>query len=468
MTDQKPTVTTQARLNSLSSSLITRGLALLAGMTEDRNLHVEAAPREASPMWTFIGYGEQLSPDQRKGDQRPETQPVLPTSIPEELKERPQWVCWDWSWRETASGRQHWAKPPLSAVTRGAALETDPRTWTSFDEAWNFANRFHLPGVGYVFLGDDPFAGIDIDHCRKPREGEIDREAIEIVSALHSYTEISPSGEGLHIIVRGKLADDFYRHVKAQPERFDREQYFTMTGQHLTYMPLAIHPREDELRRLPQNHTGGYYSGSANYEEDPSIRAVILHGDQLLVLRWNGFINALDVVTGVPRWDYYVGGSFNFDTSIDDRIFIYDGKELITIASATGNVLWRRYNDRPVRTMYTRAGMLFLFEEYATLQVLNTITGGLKWSFSSDNSSKSSSDVWKGVGVFENHICVLACDVMDFYDEKSTCPYDAYVLDAATGAELSKKDLSRPKIFGVICRNLRQPWSWTSNQEIGS
>lgn len=207
MTDQKPTVTTQARLNSLSSSLITRGLALLGRMTEDRNLHMEVAPRKASPMWTFIGYGEQLSPDQRKGDQRPETQPVLPTSIPEELKERPQWVCWDWSWRKTASGRQHWAKPPLSAVTRGAALETDPRTWTSFDEAWNFANRFHLPGVGYVFLGDDPFAGIDIDHCRKPREGEIDREAVEIVSALHSYTEISPSGEGLHIIVRGKLAD---------------------------------------------------------------------------------------------------------------------------------------------------------------------------------------------------------------------------------------------------------------------
>lgn len=54
------------------------------------------------------------------------------------------------------------------------------------------------------FTREDPFTGIDLDACLDPNTGEVTPRAAEIVKLLDSYTEISPSGRGLHIIVRGK------------------------------------------------------------------------------------------------------------------------------------------------------------------------------------------------------------------------------------------------------------------------
>lgn len=53
--------------------------------------------------------------------------------------------------------------------------------------------------VGFVFTRDDPFVGIDLDHCRDPETGKIKPWALEIVAKLNSYSEVSPSGTGLHI-----------------------------------------------------------------------------------------------------------------------------------------------------------------------------------------------------------------------------------------------------------------------------
>jgi putative DNA primase/helicase len=62
-----------------------------------------------------------------------------------------------------------------------------------------------MHGIGYVFSAEDPYTGIDLDKCRDPETGTIEEWAQEIIISLRSYTEISPSGRGVHIIVRGKL-----------------------------------------------------------------------------------------------------------------------------------------------------------------------------------------------------------------------------------------------------------------------
>jgi primase-polymerase (primpol)-like protein len=59
-------------------------------------------------------------------------------------------------------------------------------------------------GVGFVFSSDDPYVGIDLDGCRNPQTGYIEPWALEIVRRLNSYTEISRSGTGLHIIAKGR------------------------------------------------------------------------------------------------------------------------------------------------------------------------------------------------------------------------------------------------------------------------
>ena len=56
-----------------------------------------------------------------------------------------------------------------------------------------------LRGVGFVLTETDPFVAIDIDNCVSA--GELSPEAQVIVNCVHSYTEISPSGHGLRILV---------------------------------------------------------------------------------------------------------------------------------------------------------------------------------------------------------------------------------------------------------------------------
>jgi primase-polymerase (primpol)-like protein len=60
-------------------------------------------------------------------------------------------------------------------------------------------------GVGVVFHATlNMFAGVDLDVCRNPTTGVLVPWAQSIVRAFDSYTEVSPSGTGVKILVRGK------------------------------------------------------------------------------------------------------------------------------------------------------------------------------------------------------------------------------------------------------------------------
>ena len=122
-------------------------------------------------------------------------------SIPEELKVNARWVCC------TADKR------PICPATGAPASSTDPATWASYAAAVQAVPRLGCRGIGYV-LGDG-LCGIDIDHCINPATGELLPEALDIVEAMHSYTELSPSGTGLHILWRGKKAGPACRRALA-------------------------------------------------------------------------------------------------------------------------------------------------------------------------------------------------------------------------------------------------------------
>ena len=49
---------------------------------------------------------------------------------------------------------------------------------------------------------DDPYVGIDLDDCRNPETGEIAAWAQEIIDRFDSYTEVSPTGTGVRILIR--------------------------------------------------------------------------------------------------------------------------------------------------------------------------------------------------------------------------------------------------------------------------
>ncbi len=83
-----------------------------------------------------------------------------------------------------------------------------------------------VEGAGFVFSKDDPYVGIDLDNCITDSDF-LQPWAAEIVSKLNGYTEVSPSGEGLHIIVKGRLPANF---KNSNVEAYSEGRYFTMTG----------------------------------------------------------------------------------------------------------------------------------------------------------------------------------------------------------------------------------------------
>jgi hypothetical protein len=117
---------------------------------------------------------------------------------------------------------------PKNPRTGGNADPTSLATCGTFEQACNAVSRYSHDGIGFAFTTDDPFVGIDLDHCRDPETGVIEPWAMEIATQFASYTEITPSGTGLHILVRGQLPPGRRRTGKI--ETYDDGRYFRMSG----------------------------------------------------------------------------------------------------------------------------------------------------------------------------------------------------------------------------------------------
>jgi putative DNA primase/helicase len=58
-----------------------------------------------------------------------------------------------------------------------------------------------------VFTPEDDLCGVDLDGCLDSLTEEIEPWAWTIIEELDSYTEISPSGKGVHVLVRAVLPE---------------------------------------------------------------------------------------------------------------------------------------------------------------------------------------------------------------------------------------------------------------------
>jgi hypothetical protein len=163
--------------------------------------------------------------------------------IPQELRDTPQWVAWHLQKRDGKS-----TKLPINPHTGGQASTTNPQTWATFDEALEAVGRCGLTGVGFVFTESDPYIGVDLDKVVDPETGRLDARAHHIVNRLDSYTEVSQSGTGLHIIVKAKLPPTGRR--KDKFEIYDTARFFCMTGHHLAGTLHTIEARQLETETL--------------------------------------------------------------------------------------------------------------------------------------------------------------------------------------------------------------------------
>ncbi len=143
-------------------------------------------------------------------------------NVPEEMRTYAHWVAWRLEQRDDEP-----TKVPYIAGGVERAKSTDSRTWRTFDQAVRALETGRYSGVGFVFSSGDPFTGVDLDKCRNPETGEIEEWAAEIIASLGGYAEISPSGTGVHVIVRGKAPNK----RRGRIEVYSSERFFTVTGE---------------------------------------------------------------------------------------------------------------------------------------------------------------------------------------------------------------------------------------------
>lgn len=96
----------------------------------------------------------------RDRPQRPDPLTFDPGPVPDELRDRDQWVCWRYAWD---GDRNEWTKIPINPSTGYVAKSTDSDTWTSFEGATTYHDRpeTDTDGVGFVVHDDDEIIGID-------------------------------------------------------------------------------------------------------------------------------------------------------------------------------------------------------------------------------------------------------------------------------------------------------------------
>lgn len=158
--------------------------------------------------------------------------PPLWENIPSELQAYPQWVLWRWVER---GGKP--TKPPFQCDGRNAKAD-DPSTWAPFDYVQTaFETSGAFDGIGFVLTATDPFTAFDFDHCLDESANITDPRVARYVAYLDSYTEISPFGRGLRVLVRAKLPAGARR--AGNHECYDQGRYVTLTGRILTCQPQA-------------------------------------------------------------------------------------------------------------------------------------------------------------------------------------------------------------------------------------
>jgi len=214
--------------------------------------------------------------------------------FPDEMIKLPQWVPYKLRW-SAKTGK--FDKIPMNPKTGYNAKSNNPDTWGRFDTAVKRALNRGMGGIGFVFSRDDPYVGIDLDKCIN--DGEIESWATDIIAEIDSYTELSPSGNGYHIIGRGKLPPRGRR--KDRIEMYDSNRFFTVTGlvngnSELRDIQKELHTFHARVFKKTKTHSrsslGKVKNRSVITDDDLITRAINSKNGAKFSSLWSGNWNA--------------------------------------------------------------------------------------------------------------------------------------------------------------------------------
>lgn len=174
----------------------------------------------------------------------------------EQLKLESRWVCYSAD------------KVPIDPLNGRAASSTNKSTWTDYQTALYAVSKFnHAVGIGIVFTGDG-LIGIDIDDVIADKTNPYARH---IVGLADSYTEISPSRSGIHILGWSNTqGNGFKRTVNGiKIEIYYSARYFTFTGDFIDDYD-KIGNIESAVSEIIADYTAGADYTGKNTINDPA------------------------------------------------------------------------------------------------------------------------------------------------------------------------------------------------------
>ena len=170
-------------------------------------------------------------------------------NIPDELKQIPHWVLWKWP-----------TKAPLNFRTGNNAKVDDSSTWGTFDQVMEKYHAGGFSGVGVVLTEDDPIVADDFDNCLM--DGKPKDWAVEPLTLLNTYTEVSPSGLGVRQIAYGKKPGGLCKGIVKGKEEdktlvkdeaiefFEHGRFLTITGNIWPGAPRTVNHCQDGIDAL--------------------------------------------------------------------------------------------------------------------------------------------------------------------------------------------------------------------------
>jgi putative DNA primase/helicase len=183
-----------------------------------------------------------------------------------EFKAQANWILW----RQEACDAKP-TKVPY-AVRGGFAKSNDPSTWTTYEAALaKIGGDRSYDGLGFVITDGNVL--VDLDGCRNPESGVIERWALEIISMLNAPTEISPSGKGLHAYLNSQNARSLRRMFNAGEHKRGIEVY--ASGRYAT---ISFNALPDTPCHIPQRDMSHFMARVERGDFDPEdVRDARMH-----------------------------------------------------------------------------------------------------------------------------------------------------------------------------------------------
>jgi predicted flap endonuclease-1-like 5' DNA nuclease/ssDNA-binding Zn-finger/Zn-ribbon topoisomerase 1 len=197
-------------------------------------------------------------------DEPPSTGRGLPTELsidagqyPNDMARYDQWLLW----KPEDDGRKIPRAPWETGDDRFVSA-MEPDNQTSFETAIENLESLSDPkyGLAFTLTADDPFVLIDYDDARDPDTGEVAPMVRQHIEDAESYADISTSGTGVHLLVRGVLSEDVQAVIADLPDHdlsievYDQDRFIVMTGDHLSATPPRTTDAQGLLDRLQSEH----------------------------------------------------------------------------------------------------------------------------------------------------------------------------------------------------------------------